>query len=495
MTAKNAIQELTAHVGRAPRGPKIGAIFDLDRTLLEGFSAYAFLGERLMSGAMPPKEMLANVAAFANYSLGRVGFSGVVGTTTRALRGVAEATMEELGERVFRKSLIDRIYPEARALLKAHQARGHTIAIVSSATRYQIEPVARHLGIPNVLCTRLEIENGLFTGNVIRPTCSGKGKVVAAEKLAGTHGVDLARSFFYTDAKEDLPLLEAVGHPFALNPDRELARIATERDWPVMRFAKRAPGVAEAVGTGAGYAAMIPAALAGQAVRLVTGSARAGANVTTATWADFTAFAIGLDLRVKGREHLWSHRPAIFVFNHQSQADAVIMAKLLRQDFTGVAKKELEKHPLGGPMFRSVGAVFIDRSNRDKALEALKPVIDTLKSGVSLVIAPEGTRSETEKLGPFKKGAFHMAIQAKVPIVPVVIHNAIDVQRKGQVLFRPATVRIEVLPPVPTKTWRTQSIDAHVAEVRGMFLRALGQAPATGRRRPAAPKAKSKASR
>ncbi len=467
--------ELTQHVEESQRGPEVGAFFDLDRTLLEGFSVYAFLGERLRSGTMPPREMLANLSSMLNYSLGRMGFSGVLSATTIALRGVSETTFDELGEQVFRKHLMGRIFPEAKALVKAHRRRGHTLAIVSSATRYQIEPVARYLGIPNVLCTRLEVRDGLFTGNVIRPACYGEGKAIAGRSLAESEGLDLDRSFFYTDAHEDLPLLDIVGHPIALNPDRELAQLAAERNWPVHRFMARGTGLQEVLGTGVAYASMVPAVLAGRVVSALTGSQRSGANLTISTWADITTLAIGLDIRVTGRENLWSHRPAVFVFNHQSAADAAIVAKLLREDFTGVAKIEVSRHPITGPMFRSVGVVFVERSDREKAIKALEPAVETLKKGTSLVISPEGTRSETEKLGAFKKGAFHMAMQAGVPIVPIVIHNALDAQPKGEVLFRPATVQVEVLPPVDTRSWKAGTVDKHVAQVRKMFLEALGQ--------------------
>jgi putative phosphoserine phosphatase/1-acylglycerol-3-phosphate O-acyltransferase len=475
--------ELTRHVQRSRRGARVAALFDLDRTLLDGFSVYAFLGERLSSGTMPPRELVANLAAMANYKLGRIGFSGVLTGTTMALRGVSEASFEELGEQVFRKHLLGRVYPEA----KAHRERGHTLAVVSSATRYQIEPVARYLGIEHVLCTQLEVENGVFTGRAVKPACYGEGKAIAARLLAGEEDLDLDASYFYTDAHEDLPLLELVGHPYALNPDRELARVAHERDWPASYFAARRTGIRELLGTGLAYGSMIPAAAAGRFVGLLTGSRRAGTNLAISSWAEVATLAIGLDIRVEGRENLWSHRPAVFVFNHQSQADALIMAKLLGEDFTGVAKIEVKRHPIAGPMFTSMDVVFIERSDREKAIKALEPAVEALKNGVSLVIAPEGTRSETEKLGPFKKGAFHIAMQAGVPIVPVVIHNAIESQPKGEVLFRPANVQVEVLPPVDTGHWKAESLDRRVAEVRSMFLRALGQsepAARAGTRRP-----------
>jgi putative phosphoserine phosphatase/1-acylglycerol-3-phosphate O-acyltransferase len=95
--------------------------------------------------------------------------------------------------------------------------------------------------------------------------------------------------------------------------------------------------------------------------------------------------------------------------------------------------------------------------------------------GKSVVIAPEGTRTISPRLGPFKKGAFHLAMQAGVPVVPIVIHNAIDVAPKGEFVFRSATVDVNVLPPIDTSDWQAKTIDKHVADVRRQFLRVLKQ--------------------
>jgi len=95
--------------------------------------------------------------------------------------------------------------------------------------------------------------------------------------------------------------------------------------------------------------------------------------------------------------------------------------------------------------------------------------------GKSVCMSPEGTRSVTPKLAPFKKGAFHLAMQAGVPIVPIVIQNSSDIMPKGEMIYHPATVRVEVLPPIPTDSWSAESIDEHVATVRDMYLKALGQ--------------------
>ena len=190
---------------------------------------------------------------------------------------------------------------------------------------------------------------------------------------------------------------------------------------------------------------------------------------------------------------MWQQRPAVFVFNHQSKVDVVIIAKLLRRDIAGVGKKEIKQMPLIGKTLELAGTVFIDRENSASAIEAMKPLVDAMRNqGKSVVIAPEGTRTITPKLGSFKKGPFHLAIQAGVPVVPVIIHNAGDVAPKGDFVFRPATVEVDVLPPVDTSSWSSADIERHVAEVRQLFLEVLGQAgeptapPTTGETRPAA---------
>jgi putative phosphoserine phosphatase/1-acylglycerol-3-phosphate O-acyltransferase len=146
-----------------------------------------------------------------------------------------------------------------------------------------------------------------------------------------------------------------------------------------------------------------------------------------------------------------------------------------------VGKKEIKSMPLIGKTLELAGTIFIDRENSASAIEAMKPLVDAMRNqGKSVAIAPEGTRSITPRLASFKKGPFHLAMQAGVPVVPVVIHNSGDVAPKGDFVFRPATVEVDVLPPVDTSDWRRESIEEHVAEIRGMFLEALGQGEEAG---------------
>jgi len=467
-------ERLTEEILNGPKGPKLGAFFDLDQTLLAGFSATAFFQQRIFSGRMAPRDIGEALLGTLSFAVGRTGFSGLMSTTTAAYRGLAESVLEEVGEEVFEKHLATQIYPESRALVEAHHEMGHTVAIISSATRYQAEPLANDMGIEHVVCTQLDVKDGVFTGNVIRPTCYGEGKASAGRKLAEEHGLDLEQSYFYTDSHEDLPLLEVVGKPRPINPNRQLAQIAKERRWPVRRFTSRGrPSVGDLVRTGLTYASLAPSLWAGAAAGIINGSMREAVNVAGSVWGELATSLAGIDLRVEGEKYLWSHRPAVFIFNHQSALDAVLMIKLLRRDLTAVGKKEIRRNPIFGPVLAAAGMVFIDRADRTRAIEALAPAVSALREGRSLVIAPEGTRSPTPRLGRFKKGAFHMAMQAGVPIVPVVFRNVLDALPKNAFVVRPATIEALVLPPIDTSDWTKETLDDEISAIRDRYIEVL----------------------
>jgi len=153
------------------------------------------------------------------------------------------------------------------------------------------------------------------------------------------------------------------------------------------------------------------------------------------------------------------------------------MLKLLRRDFTGIAKQELRNNPVFGPLFRAAGVVFVDRSNTAKAIKALGPAVEALRHGRSLIIAPEGTRSTTAMPGRFKKGAFRLAMDASVPIVPVVFRNVLDALPKGAFVVRPAVVEAVVLPPVETTSWTLDTLDDEIRDIRDRYIEILDESP------------------
>jgi putative phosphoserine phosphatase/1-acylglycerol-3-phosphate O-acyltransferase len=462
--------DLTREVEGCPPGPEIAAFFDLDRTLIATFSAIEFVREGVRSGLVGRGDLAEALLTAVRFQIGQIGFSNFVSGVTGMLRGRAEAEFAEMAEHIFRERLAPEIYPESRALVEAHRRKGHTVAVVSAATPYQVEPLARDLGIPHVMCTRLRVRRGRFTGELVRPTCYGEGKAKHVRKLTRKLHLDLSHSFFYTDSEEDLPLLEIVGNPRPTNPTRRLAEIAAKRGWPTRRFRSRGtPGVEEVVRTSMAVGSLIPSFLLALPGAALDGDWRRALNIALATWGELGTSLAGVRLHVSGEEHLWSHRPAVFIFNHQSSIDALLLCKLLRRDFVGIAKQELQSNPLFGPAFSLAGTVFIDRFNRSRAVEALQPAVDTLRQGISIAIAPEGTRSPTPHLGRFKKGAFHLAMTARVPIVPIVLRNTLDALPKHGLVVRPATVEIVVHRPVSTRRWKRQDLDTHVDKIHRLY--------------------------
>jgi putative phosphoserine phosphatase/1-acylglycerol-3-phosphate O-acyltransferase len=473
-------EHVTEHVDRSSRGRTTAAFFDFDGTLIAGFSVASFVGRKLLSGRMGPQELLEQLLSIGDYGLGRTDFAGLLTRAAKSLHGTRDSTLREFAAEVFEKDLSANLYPESRALVEAHVRKGHTVVIVSSATQYQVEPAAAELGFEHILCTRLEVRDGIVTGELATPMCYGTGKLDAARRFARENGIKLEKSYFYTDGSEDIPLLEAVGFPHPLNPDSALRRKARREGWPIQNFASRGlPNITDITRTGLVYGALVGSFMAGVPAWLLNRSWRDLTNVAISTWGDFGSAVAGLDIRASGEEHLWSHRPAVFIFNHQSATDALILSHLLRHDFTAVAKKEMKSNPLLGTILGAVGTVFIDRSNKDKAIEALQPAVDSLKNGISFVIAPEGRRSLGYRLGRFKKGAFHIAMQAAVPIVPIVIANSSDSMPRSGVIIRPAPIDVTILPPVSTSGWTEETIDGHIDDIRQMFLKELGQAHAT----------------
>ncbi|MEM9208532.1 MAG: HAD-IB family hydrolase [Pseudomonadota bacterium] len=469
-------QSITSDIDDSPAGPGTIAFFDLDGTLIHGFSILSMFRERAMTGRLAPTDAVQQLFSLVTHGVNGTEYGRLLEEMAERLAGTPEQDLIELGETVFDKYLAGSIYPESRALVRAHLERGHTVAIVTSATNYQSEAIARELDIEHLLCNRFEVLNGELTGEVKRPICFAGGKRDAAEAFARARGVDLSGCYFYSDGFEDLPLLDAVGYPRPLNPDSSLASTARRRDWLTRSFDSRGiPGMREVVRTGLVYGAFFSAALQILPTWFLNQSRRDAVNLAVTTWGEFGSALAGIKIRISGEQHLWQERPAVFLFNHQSAIDVLIIAKLLRRDFTAIAKQEIAANPLVGPVFRVADTVFVDRRHTERAVEALKPVVKTLHDGLSIAIAPEGTRSAGDKLGPFKKGPFHIAMQADVPIVPIVIHNATDVLPKGGFFVRPSTVHVDVLPPIPTTEWRADSVDQHVADVRQMFVDTLGQ--------------------
>jgi HAD superfamily hydrolase (TIGR01490 family) len=209
------------------------AFFDMDRTLIRANTGTLYLKFLRSRGEISRLRLLQGLAWIAQYKLAVLDMEAVTAKATRTIAGQSEREMIDKCLDFFRHHVKDTVAPKGLEALAQHRRDGHVVAILSSSTPYVTEPLARHLGIEHVLCTRLSIRDGRFDGTHVRPACYGPGKVHWAEAFARTHEVDLSRSFFYTDSYSDLPMLERVGVKRVVNPDTRLLRHARRVGWTV----------------------------------------------------------------------------------------------------------------------------------------------------------------------------------------------------------------------------------------------------------------------
>src|SRR5574338_71238 len=220
---------------RRPR-PRVGAFFDVDKTLIAENSGALFMRYRYEQGRVSGWELAPGLAAYLRYKLGMLDIRAWTADAMLQFAGESERALAREAQAWFDEWVAPTIYPEAYEVVRHHQDAGHVVVIVSGATKYVVKPLAARLGVKHMLYTRLEVERGRFTGRVVDPICFEEGKIYWLQQLVDEQRIDLAKSYFYTDSVTDLPLLELVGHPVVVNPDPRLYRVAVRRHWPVRIF-------------------------------------------------------------------------------------------------------------------------------------------------------------------------------------------------------------------------------------------------------------------
>ena len=215
------------------------AYFDLDKTILATSSALALGSPMRRSGLISTVSLVRGVIAQLPYLL--VGADeNQTGRLMERLAlmsaGVERAHLQEVVRDALATAIEPAVYAEALALIEAHHRAGHDVVVVSASSTEMVEPIAALVGADRAVATRMEVDaEGRFTGRIERSLLHG-AKVDALLADASAHGIDLARSWAYSDSISDRPMLEAIGHPVAVNPDRDLRRLAGERGWPARDF-------------------------------------------------------------------------------------------------------------------------------------------------------------------------------------------------------------------------------------------------------------------
>ena len=231
---------MTGTIGLAGSAPS-AAFFDLDRTLISGSSAFTLAVQARRAGLIRTTEFAVDAAGAVAFKL--FGASDDTSEQVRqrilsAVTGMRRSDLQALNAEVLPR-LIERVRPEAKRLLERHHHTGRDTFIVSAAPVELVEPLARALGMPGGIGTRSAVEDGVYTGELDGPFCYGEGKVEAIAELVAERGYDLVLSYAYSDSSSDLPMLELVGHPVAVNPDSRLERHARLHAWPVVIFSER----------------------------------------------------------------------------------------------------------------------------------------------------------------------------------------------------------------------------------------------------------------
>jgi 1-acyl-sn-glycerol-3-phosphate acyltransferase len=185
----------------------------------------------------------------------------------------------------------------------------------------------------------------------------------------------------------------------------------------------------------------------------------------------------GIRYRVVGREHVPGDTAVVFCSNHESNVDPPVLFRALHSRLHILYKAELRRFPMMATVFDVGGYVPVERDNRDRAVASINQGAESLRAGNSFLIFPEGTRSRTGELLPFKKGGFLMAIQAQVPIVPVAIRGGRDAMRKGSAFVRPVHVSVRIGPPIPTAGLTHANRDELIARARTAVQNLLEEGP------------------
>jgi HAD superfamily hydrolase (TIGR01490 family) len=256
--------------GFAAQAGIAAAFFDLDRTLMEGSSAFQFGRAARRAGLLSRRQLISD--GWANL---RFRLRGASDEDTHALRervsrtlaGTRVRDLERLGPDVL-AGVLPRIYPQVLALAHEHQDAGRRVYIVTAAARELADTLARVLAFDGAIGSQFsEVVDGVFTGRPAGLFIYGREKAIAIERLARREGIDLAASYAYSDSESDLPMLRVVGQPVVVNPDHALERVAREEGWEILRFDRLGRRLQAAAG-------LIGATLAGAAGSAALGGRR-----------------------------------------------------------------------------------------------------------------------------------------------------------------------------------------------------------------------------
>jgi len=225
-------------------------------------------------------------------------------------------------------------------------------------------------------------------------------------------------------------------------------------------------------------AVLIPAIVAltvGLLLWMLTFNKRKALNGMTYLLGWIGSMAAGLRLTIDGLDIIDDNRPAIFIFNHQSGIDPIILCRLLRKNIVGVAKIELKSHPVIGPLLTFGDTLFVDRDNKQSKADVLDDANLVLSHTLSVAISPEGTRSKHTEVGQFRSGPFRLARRSNRPIVPIIIVDSANVLPAHSLQMNPGNVHVKILPPIYPEDWSDIHPNEMAETMRTIYVDELTQ--------------------
>ena len=464
----HTIADAVSEIESGENGSKIAAFFDFDGTLIHGYSALVFAQDRIMRRQVGAAEAVRTARLGVDYALGRAGYDELIKLAGSTWKGMAPADVEQLGQRLFREHISDRVYPEARALVAAHRKMGHTIAITTSATWFQVAPIAKALGIDHVVCQHLEVIDNVVTGAMAGASMWGPGKAAAARRFADEHDINFHESFFYADGDEDAALMNEIGKPRPTNPGKHLAAVAAEHGWPVLQFEPRGtPSIDVMLRNMTGMLAAAPVATGAALLGLVRKSRREASNLTTSLIPSLMLGLANVELEVVNSQALDAQRPAVFVVHQRSRIDTFVIAKLLGRDTTIVVDRSLASDPVVGTIGRLLDVQFV-RGVDELDARRMASLGELLSAGTSVAFAV-GSVDDPGRLDALRVAPLRLAYNASVPIVAVAIRDSEQLVTRRPPVVRPGTIHIDVTNPQRVTTSEREALEAQAARITAAF--------------------------
>ena len=423
----------TAQVAPEPRELRSAVFFDLDRTLLSGASGPAISAALRMVGLLSDRSIPGQDLIFRLFNTFGENLPSMM-LTRQAASMAADWPRERAQQagQLAAAALIDLVQPYAKVLIDEHRAAGRLLVLATTTPYDLVEPLADLLGFDGVIATRYGERKGVYDGTIDGEFVWGGGKYRAARAWADEHGVSMAESYAYSDSYYDVPLLNAVGHPFVVNPDPRMRLQALARRWPTL-YLDVPPGVPKLAGF--------------EPQNLLLPLVRPG-------------LAPYAHIDVSGTEHIPAEGPAILCANHRSYFDVAAVGFAIAKRGRPVrflGKKEVFDAPLVGDLARAMGGIRVERGTGSD--EPLKEALAALEAGEIVALMPQGTiprgRGFFDPVLKGRWGAARLAAMSGAPVIPMGLWGTEKVwPRNAKIpnlwnVTDPPDVRIRVGAPVP----------------------------------------------